>query len=79
MKWTVLYTPQADQELAAAWLAAQDRNAVAKASNLVDACLAADPENTGVPCSNGARYVVEPPLCVEFEISGFHIASKQHQ
>ena len=44
MRYTVIWTDPAEQNLAAVWMAAPDRNAVTSAANIVDQLLAEDPE-----------------------------------
>jgi hypothetical protein len=47
MKWTVIYQPNAADELAAIWLAATNRQAIAGVANLIDRQLGHDPLNAG--------------------------------
>lgn len=68
MMYTVLWTPAAEQELAALWLAAGNRNAVTSAANSIDQLLNQDPELRGVLCFDTVRTLLIPPLGVDFEI-----------
>jgi hypothetical protein len=47
MRFTVVLTPPAEQHLAAAWLASDDRPAVTLAAHRLEQKLASDPLNTG--------------------------------
>jgi len=68
MMYTVLWTPAAEQELAALWLAAGDRGAVTSAANSIDQLLKQDPEVRGILCFDTVRTLVVPPLGADFEI-----------
>jgi plasmid stabilization system protein ParE len=68
MTYTVAWTPTAQDDLAAVWLAAADRNAVTDASDEVDRLLKNDPEMQGMPSFDTVRTLVVPPLGVEFEV-----------
>ncbi len=68
MKYTVLWTPTAEQDLAAVWLAAADRNAITSAAHTIDRLLAQDPETRGEVCFDTVRALSVPPLGVEFEV-----------
>lgn len=47
MRYTVIWTPAAEQNLATVWMAAHDRNAIESAASIVDQLLAHDPEAQG--------------------------------
>ena len=69
MSYTVIWTPGAEQDLAAAWLAAADRNAVTVASHQIDLDLAADPFAIGIARNASVnRTAYEPPLGVDYEV-----------
>lgn len=68
MNYTVLMTPDAEQELADIWLQATDRDAVTRASNTIDRLLAIDPLNEGESRSRGRRILFVPPLGVIFAV-----------
>ncbi len=68
MKWTVLFTPRAERELTAVWLAAADRHAMTSAANKLDQRLAADPESIGQVRFDTVSIVEIIPLGLEFEI-----------
>jgi mRNA-degrading endonuclease RelE of RelBE toxin-antitoxin system len=68
MKYSVIWLPAAEQELARIWLNATDRNAVSNASNLIDRRLQTNPENVGESRSNDQRITFEEPLAVLFQV-----------
>jgi plasmid stabilization system protein ParE len=69
VNYTVSWTQQAEDDLARAWLAAEDRNAVTAASNTLDRALASDPYALGIPIGTPQiRTASEPPLAIDFEI-----------
>jgi hypothetical protein len=69
VNYAVTWTPNAEQELAAVWLAAADRNAVTVASHRLDQDLADDPFGIGLPRSSSVnRTAVEPPLGIDYEV-----------
>ena len=67
MRYTVVWTPAAEQDLAAVWLDAEDRQAVTSASNLIDRLLASDPDTRGETRFDTVRTLVVSPLGVDFE------------
>ncbi len=69
MNYSVVWVPSTEQELAATWLAAADRNAVTAASHALDRDLAQDPHGRGIPRRGTPGYIaVELPLGVEYEV-----------
>ena len=58
----------AEERLAALWLAADDRAALASASNAIDRVLTRDPENAGDLCFDTVRTLNLHPLAVDFEV-----------
>jgi hypothetical protein len=66
MNYTVLWVPAAEQELAAIWMSAPDRNAVTAAAHAIDARLRTDPEEQGESRTRGHRILIESPLSVRF-------------
>lgn len=69
MKWTVVYRPAAEKDLAELWLSAVDRNAVSAAADRIDLKLKSDPLNMGDTLTAELRSVIEGPLEVAFQIS----------
>ena len=69
MNYAVFWTPDAEDGLADAWLAAPDRNAVTAASHALDQALAQDPYARGIPIgSPQTRTAVEYPLGIDYEV-----------
>jgi plasmid stabilization system protein ParE len=68
MNYTVIWTPAAEQHLAAVWLAATDRKAVNSAATEIDRLLANEPGTCGYPRPDGLRTLAAPPLAVHFEV-----------
>jgi hypothetical protein len=69
MNYTVFWTPDAEQELAAAWLAASDRDAVALMAHRLEQRLRADPRAVGdARRSSVERVVYAAPLSLSFMI-----------
>ena len=69
MNYSVTWTPGAEQELAAVWLAAADRNAVTQASYRLDQDLAQDPFGRGFERSSSVdRTATDLPLGIDYEV-----------
>jgi plasmid stabilization system protein ParE len=68
MRYTVVWTPTAQQELARIWTAATDRNAVSAASNRIDYLLARNPHGVGESRSASARLLIVEPLAVLYRV-----------
>jgi hypothetical protein len=68
MKWTVIYRPDAADDLATIWLDAQDRQATADAANSIDKQLGAAPLTVGESRQNNNRILCEGPLAVFFDV-----------
>jgi hypothetical protein len=67
MNWTVIWMPPAEEQLAAAWLAAADRNAVTRAADDIDLVLETFPTTAGEPLFDTVYEYEQPPLTVEYE------------
>jgi hypothetical protein len=68
MKWTVIYRPPAQDELAGIWLNAPDQQAVADAADEIDRLLARDPIKVGESRGGNSRIVIERPLTVLYDV-----------
>jgi hypothetical protein len=68
MTYNVVWTHPAEQELAALWMGAPDRNAVTSASREIDRLLTTDPDQRGEVCFDTVRTLNVPPLGVDFEV-----------
>lgn len=77
MRCTVVWTPAALAQLAELWTRARDRNAVTRASYLIDQLLRVDPDLQGVPFF-GDRFLVVPPLRVLFSINPMDMLVEVH-
>jgi hypothetical protein len=67
MRYTVVWTPRAEATLANLWIHASDRQAVADASDRIDAALADEPESKGRPA--GKFFIREdPPLAALYHV-----------
>ncbi len=63
MRFTVTWHPSAEEELAAIWLQAADREAVTQAAHVIDQLLSSDPLTQGEDFY-GDRILVALPLAV---------------
>jgi plasmid stabilization system protein ParE len=70
MKFNVQWSPSAEQELAALWNQAADRNEITAAANAIDADLARDPLALGESRGGRTRIVFHAPLAVLFDVNG---------
>jgi hypothetical protein len=68
MKWTVVWKPDAETDLASLWVNAPDRAELTAASNRLDAWLRRDPLNTGESREADDRVAFDPPLGVLFTV-----------
>lgn len=68
MKYTVTWTPSAEQDLAALWNAAPDRQAVADAADEIDTSLARDPFGQSESRGGQTRFLFAPPLAVLYDV-----------
>jgi hypothetical protein len=68
MKFTVVWTNDAIDELATIWINAGDRAAVTDASNEIDRQLARDPEHAGEQREGVVRLLIIEPLAVVFAV-----------
>jgi hypothetical protein len=69
MNYTVIWTPSAEQDLAAAWLAAANRPAVTVAAHAIEQDLRRTPLTVGESRESSiSRVAVSPPLSVTFDV-----------
>ena len=69
MKWTVVYLPSSEQELANLWLDPLSRAEVTDAANRIDRLLRRDPDKVGESrAEEGQRIVFVAPLAVLFRV-----------
>jgi hypothetical protein len=69
MKYTVVWKPDAEQELARLWNEATDRADVTAAADEIDVLLRYDPETKGEARFEDVRILLVPPLAVYFKVS----------
>jgi len=69
MNFQVHWVSEAEDELAAIWLNAGDRNAVTEAAHRIDRTLQTHPEEAGESRSEERRVLLEAPLGVTFTVS----------
>ena len=68
MRWTVLWTPSAEGQLARIWLDADDRQAVRAAADSLDTEMSQSAMSVGESRSGGVRVAFATPLAVELEV-----------
>jgi len=68
MKYTVLWHSQAEDQLAALWMAAADKPSVTAAAHRIDHLLESNPSIQGESRGDDDRIMFEPPLAVLFRV-----------
>jgi hypothetical protein len=68
VKFTVIWTPNAERDLAELWLDSAERNPITSASSQIDKLLARDPASRGKLRFDTVRELVVPPLGVDFDV-----------
>ena len=68
MIFTVVWTPAAEQRLAAVWLSATNRTAVTRSASHVDELLRVDPQQQGDLRFDTVRSIIVGAMGVEFEV-----------
>jgi len=66
--FTIVWLPDAEDQLAALWLQARDRGDISAAQSRIDAELAFDPAKKGAPVAEGLRQVTVAPLKAFYEV-----------
>jgi hypothetical protein len=66
--WTVQWTPEAEERLAASWLASPNRDAVTRAAHEIENVLEMFPNSAGKALFQNVREYSCPPLDVEYEV-----------
>jgi plasmid stabilization system protein ParE len=69
MIYTVLWSPDAENDLAAIWLHADERSVITAVGNEIDRLLRRDAHLQGESRGADLRVVVVPPLTVDFEVN----------
>jgi hypothetical protein len=68
MKWTVIWRPSTENDLASLWLSAPDQDSLTADANAIDQELARNPLAAGEARSGTSRILIEPPLAVEYDV-----------
>ncbi len=68
MKFTVLWSPDAENDLATLWLNADNRAEISAAADAIDAILRDDAHFLGEYRSGRVRILYSPPLAIHFEV-----------
>jgi plasmid stabilization system protein ParE len=68
MRYTVLWTPMAEGDLASIWLVAEDRLAVTAAADAIDQLLTAAPEAKGEVRFDVVCTLTVSPLAIDYEV-----------
>ena len=68
MRWTVVWLPDAESELAELWLASADRESITLAASQIDKQLRHNPEAVGESRASGRRILIVPPLAVVYRV-----------
>lgn len=68
MKWTVIYRPPAQDELAEIWLNAPDPQGVAEAADEIDRILTGTPIEAGESRDGNTRIIIKSPLTVLYDV-----------
>jgi hypothetical protein len=68
MKYIVIWSPEAEQDLTALWLTSRWRHLVASAADQIDELLSRDPKSVGESRDANIRIVFVSPLAAEFEV-----------
>ena len=69
MKFTVIWLPRAERELAELWETSFNRAALTRAADRIEVILASFPDRAGEDRSNGRRVLFEEPLGIRFRVS----------
>lgn len=69
MNFTVIWVQEAEDRLTKLWLAAADREAIARASDTIDRQLAVNPLGVGESRVSNFRVLFEGPLGVTYDTS----------
>jgi hypothetical protein len=69
LRYTVVWLPDAEQELARIWNDATNRSVISEAANFLDRELARDPTNLGESRPSGIRIAHWLPLGIRFTVS----------
>jgi hypothetical protein len=66
--FTVVWLPDAEQELAKRWLESPDRDQVTNSASRIESLLRVHPEEVGESRAQGRRILIVPPLAVTYRV-----------
>ena len=69
IRFTLIWSNEAQDQLAQIWLDAPDRKSINDAANRIDALLQYDPHTKGEPVTEGLRSLDAPPLRVLYSVA----------
>ncbi len=64
MKYTVIWQPSAESDLATVWTESKKRSVISQAANRIENWLRTDSEEVGESREDGRRLLIESPLAV---------------
>jgi hypothetical protein len=68
MKWTVVWLPSVEQDLAVLWTNGPDRSEITAAADAIDHALERDPDALGESRGSVTRIAFQKPLAVLFDV-----------
>lgn len=68
MKFTVIWLPHAERELAELWETTTDRAAVTRAADSIEQILTSFPDRAGEERPRGRRVLFDDPLGIQFRV-----------
>lgn len=68
MKYTVIWQPSAEGDLATVWTESKQRSVVSQAADRIENWLRTDPEELGESREDGERLLIESPLAVIYRL-----------
>jgi hypothetical protein len=68
MKYTIVWSVGAEQELARLWLDTRARDAITEAAYAIESALIIEPSDVGESRGPGLRIFISAPLAVAFEV-----------
>lgn len=69
MRFTVVWSSDAESDLAEMWLSSPDRASIASAADSIDSILGEDADVRGESREESCRVLFVPPLGIDFEVS----------
>ena len=69
MRWTVVWMPKAEADLAELWIESEDREALTFAIDLIDELLSQDPLKQGDSREGQERWLIMRPVTIQYTVS----------